>query len=208
MEKAGISQSELARRVGITQASVNKLLSGTAYGSRHLHKIARELGTSPAYLNGETDDSATGAVPLPTSAAMIEYLDLVPIRSINLEYGLGATFVDDHVDVEVQHFPRAWVQSFTHTPSDQLTFARGRGDSMYPTIHSHDMVMIDLSQKRIEEPDAIWAYTNGMTGGIKRLRLQGDQVIVLSDNPAVREYQVPADEVNIVGRVIMILRSV
>ena len=45
---------------------------------------------------------------------------------------------------------------------------------MYPTIHSHDMAMIDLSQKRIEEPDAIWAYTNGMTGGIKRLRLQGD----------------------------------
>jgi transcriptional regulator with XRE-family HTH domain len=51
-----ISQSELARRVGITQATIAGLLSGKARSSAHLHKIARELGTTPAYLTGETDD--------------------------------------------------------------------------------------------------------------------------------------------------------
>ena len=52
----GLSQSELARRVGISQSAVAKLALGTGYGSKHLHRIARELGTTPAYLAGETDD--------------------------------------------------------------------------------------------------------------------------------------------------------
>ena len=51
-----ISQSELARRVGVTQQTIYKLVSGTTYGSKHIHKIARELDTTPAYLMGETDD--------------------------------------------------------------------------------------------------------------------------------------------------------
>ena len=59
----GISQSELARRVGVSQASIYRLASGDAYGSKHLHRIARELGTTPAYLTGETDDPDAGAPP-------------------------------------------------------------------------------------------------------------------------------------------------
>lgn len=60
-----MSQSELARRVGISQASVFRLVKGEAYGSKHLHRIARELRTSPSYLSGETDDPDEGAPPPP-----------------------------------------------------------------------------------------------------------------------------------------------
>lgn len=60
-----MSQSELGRRVGISQASVFRLVKGDAYGSKHLHRIARELGTTPEYLSGETDDPAEGAAPEP-----------------------------------------------------------------------------------------------------------------------------------------------
>ncbi len=52
----GMSQSELARRVGVTQGSVAQLISGRSKSSAHLHKIARELKTTPAFLSGETDD--------------------------------------------------------------------------------------------------------------------------------------------------------
>lgn len=52
----GISQSELARRVGLRQSTINYLVSGRSQGSKHLHKIARELGTTAEYLMGETDD--------------------------------------------------------------------------------------------------------------------------------------------------------
>lgn len=42
--------------MGISQASIYNLVSGKGYGSKHIHLIARELATTPAYLTGETDD--------------------------------------------------------------------------------------------------------------------------------------------------------
>lgn len=56
MEELAISQSELARRVGVSQTTIYKLVSGDGYGSKYLHRIARELSTTAAYLSGETDD--------------------------------------------------------------------------------------------------------------------------------------------------------
>jgi transcriptional regulator with XRE-family HTH domain len=76
MREAGLSQSELARRVGISQASVQKLTSGAAYGSKHLHRIARELGTTPAYLSGETDDPQGEAPELQLSAEEQRLLEI------------------------------------------------------------------------------------------------------------------------------------
>jgi len=51
-----ISQAELARRVKLSQPTINGLIRGGSRSSAHLHKIARELRTTPAYLSGETDD--------------------------------------------------------------------------------------------------------------------------------------------------------
>jgi len=56
-----MSQSELARRVGLTQGTIAQLISGRSRSSSHLHKIARELKTTPAYLTGETDDPSSDA---------------------------------------------------------------------------------------------------------------------------------------------------
>ena len=56
MEAQNISQAELARLVGVAQPSIFKLLNGDSRTTRHLHRIARELRTTPAFLSGETDD--------------------------------------------------------------------------------------------------------------------------------------------------------
>ncbi len=56
MEACELSQAALAREVGVSQQSIGRLVTGEAIGSRHLHKIAIALRTTPAYLTGETDD--------------------------------------------------------------------------------------------------------------------------------------------------------
>ncbi len=72
-----MSQSELARRVSITQGTVAGLISGKARSSTHLHKIARELGTTAAFLEGETDDPDDMAPP-PPAAPVVQYV-MMPI---------------------------------------------------------------------------------------------------------------------------------
>lgn len=56
MDELSLSQAELARRVGVKQQTIGQLLTGRSGGSRYLHLIARELGVTPAWLTGETDD--------------------------------------------------------------------------------------------------------------------------------------------------------
>jgi phage repressor protein C with HTH and peptisase S24 domain len=135
-------------------------------------------------------------------------LDLVPITSIDLAYGMGGTFTDIPVEEDVMHFPRRWIQSITNTPPEFLTFVRGRGDSMSPTIHDDDMILVDRSQKRVRDQDMIWAITVGDIGMIKRLRLRANGVTILSDNERVPPDEATGDEVHIVGRVIYICHSV
>lgn len=207
-QTAGLSQTALARLAGVSQGTIGKLEAGLSSGSSHLHKIARALGTTSEYLTGETEDPEAGAVPAPTEREIAQHLDLVPIATIDQEYGMGSAFIADHIEPEVLQFPRAWIEGFTLTPSHMLTFARGRGDSMQPAIMHNDMVLIDRSQRVITEPDAIWAYADGDMGGIKRLRLKGDRVIILSDNPSIPPDEAFLDAIAIVGRVIMVIRSI
>jgi len=65
MDRCGLSQSELARRIGVTQGAIAKIANYNPQGSSKLHLLARELGTTPAYLTGEVDDPAEGAYPAP-----------------------------------------------------------------------------------------------------------------------------------------------
>lgn len=55
----GLSQAELARRIGVRQSTINSLVNGNSRTSRSLLAIARELQTTPAYLTGETDDPSS-----------------------------------------------------------------------------------------------------------------------------------------------------
>lgn len=202
----GLSQSELARRVGVTQQTIHKLITGASRGSTHIAAIARELNTTAAYLENETDDPSAGAIPPPSERDIAHFMDLVAVASIDMDYGLGATFAVDHVEETLLHFPRAFIQSITPSPAANLTWSRGRGDSMYPTIGTGDLILIDRSERTVREPDLIWALTVGEMAMVKRLRVRGETVTILSDAQHVPADEVHVDEVNIIGRVIFIGR--
>jgi transcriptional regulator with XRE-family HTH domain len=80
----GISQAELARRVGIRQSTMNSLINGDSRSSRSIVQIARELGTTPSYLLGETHDPDLNAVPAPPPAPPVIMLsvNLPPERAL------------------------------------------------------------------------------------------------------------------------------
>ena len=210
MAEQGLSQSELARRVGVSQAAIGALVTGVTRESRKLHLIARELQTTPDYLAGETDDPAEGAPLAPTAESLAEQMDAVLLPEIDVTFGMGGgSFSEGHAEVRLVPISRAWLRTLTNSPATDLMVARGDGDSMMPTILDQDIVIIDRSQNTPRQQDRIWALTYGELGMIKRLRqLPGGALQINSDNAAVSPIVAHDDEARIVGRVVGIVRRV
>lgn len=186
--------AKLQRRLQIPSSSFDNYWKGKrVWPTEVLADLAQELRTSvDAILGVQTSEA----------------LDMVTVNEIDFAYGLGGTFSDLPIESQVLHFPRTWVESITPTPAALLTFARGRGDSMQPTLLDGDIVLIDRSIRTIREQDAIWALTLGDMAMIKRVRIKGERVSLLSDNDRVPPDEVHHEEVNVVGRVVFIGRRI
>jgi phage repressor protein C with HTH and peptisase S24 domain len=207
---AGISQAELARRVGVSQAAIQKLTSGSAYNSRHLYQIARELGTTPSFLLGETSDPSEGALPAPKARDIAEQLDAVMIPEVQVGLSMGGgSAIEDWPVVQMVPFSRTWLRGLTTSSADQLMVARGDGDSMMPTILDQDLVIIDRAQNTPRQQDRIWALTYGGWGMIKRLRALPDGSLQInSDNANVSPIVAYEGEAQIIGRIVGVVRRI
>ncbi|MEO1222122.1 MAG: S24 family peptidase, partial [Pseudomonadota bacterium] len=98
---------------------------------------------------------------------------------------------------------------YTSAPADQLVFSHGIGDSMEPTIGDRDLLLIDRSRDAIRINDQIWAISSGGIGMVKRVRVESDgEVVLLSDNAAVPNQHVTADELTVIGRVVAIVKRI
>lgn len=209
MRERGISQSELARRIGVSATTIWKLTSGEPMqGTKYLHQIARELGTTPAFLMGETDDAREGAVPAPSPATLKEQLNLAAVREIDLTFGMGATYLDIPVTETVRHFSRDWIRQYTYADPEHLFFAQGIGDSMSPTILDRDLLLIDASQKIINIHDKIWVVAYANCGAVRRIRPKADGTVeMLCDNELVPNDLAADGEMTVLGRVVASVRK-
>lgn len=197
LDAKGISQSELARRVGVSQNAIWHLINKSKGGSVHLPKVARELGTTTDYLEGATDDPEANA-PLPAKRRP----NMIPVEIIDLAYGMGGTFLEDNPQVKVEDFPLDFLRHFTKAQVDQLVIAEGVGDSMAPTISPNDLVLVNRGITTPTIDDGIWACAIGQIGMIKRLRIRGENITILSDNPNVPDDFAADGELHIIGRVV------
>lgn len=209
LKHLSMTQSQLARDVGVAQATIAGLITGRSAGSKHLHEIAKFLQTTPSYLIGETDNPSEGYVPMPSTADVAAELGLVPVREIDLSFGMGSRYLDVPVTEKVRHFSHEWIRQYTRASPEHLLFAQGAGDSMFPTLLDSDLMLIDCSQRSLNMSDKIWVATYADCGIIKRLRQMPDGgVKILSDNPAVTEEITYDGELSLIGRVVAIVRKI
>ena len=205
-ERIGKSQRALAEL-----ASINKNT-----------QLAYENGTSPITLDYlakvaafgiDADYVASGHLGVsdrrtPYGAPPVEQGDTVEVAMSDVSYGMGGAYVDDDTSqTSVERFPRSFIRQFTKGPFAQLYFATGIGDSMQPTIHHNDLVLIDRSQQALRLSDQLWAVHASSIGMIKRVRvLPGGSVLLVSDNPDVSDYPVGQDELYLIGRVVAVVK--
>ena len=219
IELRGLSQAALAREVGISTSMINKLARGESRESAHIYAISKALSCTPEYLSGDSSDieqlsasdnrQGSGGFPVSTMEQVAAEHGLLAIRHLDLAFGMGATYIDNAVEEEMRFFPEGFIRSFTNAPAELIYFAEGAGDSMMPTIHSRDVVIIDASDRRITMADQIWACTYSGMGMIKRLRPMPDGgVKIMSDNPSVQPETAYDGELSLFGRVVGVARKI
>ena len=210
-ELGGRDFAWLSRETGISTSTLSDYGRGKLPRVDKAMQIAKALGVSVESL------MAPGGDTLPVGDRQLSYRgpeadgdDLVEVVVSDVAYGMGGAHIDDAaVATSIERFPRAFIRQFTRSPATQLYFATGIGDSMEPTIHSSDLVLIDRAQSMLRLSDQIWALHAGQIGMIKRVRVLPDGTVVLvSDNPAVSDYVAGEGELQLIGRVVAVVKKV
>lgn len=219
-KERGLSQAALAREIGVGQSTIVRLEAGGTRNPRELLALASALRCSPEFLLDESDERGVPPgissppeprIPVHSQPSELD-TDDVEIDSIDLAYGMGSTFLDVHeADIERERikFSRNWLRKFTHSPPRLLFATEGLGDSMMPTIHDRDVVVID---RGVTDPtdvigERIWAIVFAGMGSLKRLRpLPDGTVRIMSDNQAIRDEIASDGDLHVIGRVVAVVK--
>lgn len=205
--RRGISRTDVARVLGVSQPNATRLWqpdSRTGKTRALGFDEGQKLVIAFKLLEGEGEGQLPPTAPASDEVDDEDDIAMVDIQHIDMAYGLGTTFAVDYPEIEVMKFPKVWIESITHSPPATLTWTRGKGDSMEPTIRDGDLVLLDRSQRVLTERDAMWAFTIGEEAAIKRLRKQGEICEIFSDNPNVPPDKQSLRDMNIVGRVVFV----
>lgn len=167
-------------------------------------EIMRRAGITEPAPEPQALDIVRAPEQMPTRSA---YGDAGPVqlRRVNLELAMGdGTTIEDWIEEQPYDFDASKLREITTTPARRLLIGKGIGDSMEPTIGSHDDVMINLDENDLNRFDGIYAMTIEGAGAIKRLAPAGEGMVqVISDNrnhpDPVRKF--PRSAIRIIGRI-------
>ena len=206
-----ITDAALAGALGVERSVANRVANGKvtlnvrrADAVSKLFQVSRDELLFRAGLG-----SAPPRQPDQPPVMLVDAGETVEITQLDLSFSMGnGTTIDDYLEETSVRFDLSYVRGFTRADTDMLRLARGVGESMFPTLVSSDLVWIDTTQRVLNQQDRIWAISLYGAAAIKRLRrIGGGRVLVMSDNPAVPDQEVEADEVVIGGRVIRFARD-
>ena len=178
----------------VTGAPLNVLLSCllSDMSSEDAQKIGNALKTAPKTETNTEDAYVT-----------------VPRYDVRASAGHGQIV---HSELIVDHlsFKNRWIAEKGLNP-DRLALIEIRGDSMEPSLHNGDMILLDLRAQRLTTNGIYVIQHNGHLL-VKRIQVKmNGSVLIKSDNPAYEvEVLSPsqAESVIVVGRVVWYFREI
>jgi phage repressor protein C with HTH and peptisase S24 domain len=200
MSEAGMSQVELARKVGIAPPSVHGWLTGKAKFLRgeNLLRAAAALNVNQHWLatgEGNPHDPETPVVIRPIlGAEPVQIADpedpkQVAIQKVKLKLSAGITgfaVEPDRRDGGLATVPRRWVDKHDYIPS-RLLAIEVKGESMEPSLYDGDTVVINTADTKPID-GAVYAFNYEGEPVVKRLSRDAGRWWLASDNPDQRKY--------------------
>ncbi len=208
---AGLTQAELARRVGISAPSVNGWFSGKAKFLRgeNLLAAARALAVDENWLATGKGQMASG-VDASHSVATVAETETKPgyVRFDVFEgaAGMGVGVVNQDFpevveSIEIAEWEVRRKLGFMPQPG-RIQLITGRGPSMRPKLEDGDIIWIDTSCDYFDGDDYYLINIGGETQ-IKMLQRRGDGLHVVSVNPDFPPYRAEDGEVSILGKALI-----
>ncbi len=198
----GLTQAKLAEAASVGQSTVAQWETGKNEPSlADIRKIAAVTKQSAEWLAFGVE-APSGGIP--------DDFALVPVYDVRAAAGAGAV---NHNEAPISRsaFRLDWLHRVTTAPPDRLAVIQVAGDSMEPTLHHGDHVLIDRTVTRWTR-DGLYVMRYDVSDEVMVKRLEwnaGPRTFTIrSDNRAYGEKEVPADQVIIVGRVLWLGRNV
>ena len=186
-------EDETLQDAGISYGVNSSSLSKPVRTFAHIVKKDEEVVHSSAQHRG-----------VQTSAHSDEFYYL-PFYNVKASAGFGN--LAEEVEPLPVAFRKYWVKNVLRKPANMLYLIKVEGESMMPTLHCGDMIMISKEEKTAD--DGIYLVRISDAIKVKRLTLlPRGMVRVTSDNEHYAGYEVPAKELQVLGRVVWFGRAI
>jgi phage repressor protein C with HTH and peptisase S24 domain len=202
-EALGISQGELAKRVGIKQQSIGDLESGKTRGTKHLLGIAKALGQTPEWLETGVGEQLRPAADPDMAPNVGERFPAPPISGMPLDVpemgtAVGGANGDFSLNGQIIDYKRR-PPGIANNRS--VLCLRVRGDSMAPKYEEGDLVYVSPNRPTKAGDDVLVEMKPKIPGEpgnayIKRLVSKTPTKLVLRQfNPANDRIEIQHDRV-------------
>ncbi|MBQ4838763.1 MULTISPECIES: XRE family transcriptional regulator [Pseudoalteromonas] len=196
-----------ASKIDVSEGTLRRILKGEDPKLSIIERISSEAQVSLLWLITGEDSCAPDSTLHPI-VKLDEFNDafvLVPGYHVSVSTGHGA--FNDQMQVS-RHlaFRKKWLE-YKNLEKSKLAVVFAKGDSMEPTIHNNNTILVDLSDKKLSE-GLIYVVRLGEELYAKRLQQYLDgSVRLISDNKEYVEQVVKPDEMEqleIIGKVVWI----
>jgi repressor LexA len=184
-----MTQKELGMKIGVKHNTISSYESGINEPEQNtLFAIADALGISINDLFPKTNEEIGNLIPLPREVRPIPVIGVI---------ACGEPILAE------QNFEDYRYEVADNLPTGKLYYLYAKGESMSPTIPPGSLVLI-REQPYVESGQIAAVLLNGDTEAtLKRVKWQGDILLLMPDNPAYEPIVVTNDTpVRIIGRAI------
>lgn len=222
MSEAGLSQGQLASKVGLTQPAIQKMASGKTSGSRKLVELASALGVRPEWLSDGSGSMRSSGVAVHRADSTIppesewvgvktwdgqtplddDEVEVPFLKDIEFACGDGSVSDEDYNGFMLR-FSKATLRRIgANSDGSGILCFPARGDSMEPRISDGATVAINTDDKKIID-GKMYAINEGGWKRIKMLYRSGpDRVSIRSYNKAAHpDEDKQLSDIEILGRV-------
>ena len=225
LKRKGSNPSRFAKEHGFSINAVRYILEGRPPSSRRLAEVCEALGLEfyvgpPRLPEGKRIDAtelaneldrlaiearriADEAEGTPTEIDQNVLYVSAPRYEVLAAAGSGTEVLDESVKGYLG-FNKTWLREQSLSPTN-LAVIEVRGDSMDPTLHDGDSVLLDMRSLQLKDGGI---YTLRREGEllVKRLRRQSNDWLIVSDNLSYPVERLD-ENVDVLGRVVWLGRT-